>query len=124
MAEKRTALGKKIEEGLREALAWKRGELELEAAEIDPMPKERVKAIRKGVARSAKAFEARFGIPAATINNWEQGRRRPGPSERLLLEVIARDPRLVEQVARDFEAAAEQAANENHAKQQGRQKSG
>jgi putative transcriptional regulator len=124
MAEKRTTLGKKVEEGLKEALAWKRGELELEVVEIDPMPKGRVKAIRKGVARSAKAFEARFGIPAATINNWEQGRRRPGPSERLLLEVIARDPGLVERVARDFEAAAERAANENQPKKQGRQRSG
>ncbi len=114
MAEHRTELGKAIEEGLKEALAWKRGEIELDVAVIDPMPKERVKAIRKGVARSAKAFEARFGIPAATINNWEQGRRKPGPSERLLLEVIARDPTLVEQVARDFEAVVQRTANENH----------
>lgn len=40
-------------EGLQEAAAWKRGEIELEAVTINPMPPERIKAIRKKVARSA-----------------------------------------------------------------------
>ena len=47
---KRTTLGKAIEEGLREALAWKRGEIALPAREIEPMTAARVKAIRKSVA--------------------------------------------------------------------------
>lgn len=96
---KRTELGKALEEGLKEAVAWKRGELELDVVEIDPMPAEQIKAIRKKVARSAKEFERRFGIPAATVNNWEQGRRKPDPANRLLLKVIEADPDLVEKVA-------------------------
>ncbi|MCB8879582.1 helix-turn-helix domain-containing protein [Acidisoma cellulosilytica] len=64
------------------------------------MPPERVKAIRRKVARSAKAFEERFGIPAATLNNWEQGRREPDPAARLLLRVIEREPELVAAAAR------------------------
>jgi putative transcriptional regulator len=101
MADHRTDFGKALEEGLNEALAWKRGELALETVNIDPMPVERIRAIRKRVARSAKAFEARFGIPAATINNWEQGRRKPDPAGRLLLKVIEKDPDAVERAARD-----------------------
>ncbi|HRQ25795.1 helix-turn-helix domain-containing protein [Hyphomicrobium sp.] len=96
---KRTDLGKALEEGLKEAVAWKRGEIELEVVNIEPMPAERIKAIRKKVARSAKEFERRFGIPAATVNNWEQGRRQPDPANRLLLKVIEADPDLVEKVA-------------------------
>ncbi len=96
---KRTALGRALEEGLKEAVAWKRGEVALETVNIEPMPAEQIKAIRKKVARSAKDFERRFGIPAATLNNWEQGRRKPDPANRLLLKVIEADPELVEKVA-------------------------
>lgn len=65
----RTELGLSLEEGLKEALAWKRGEIALETVNLDPMPAERIRNIRKKVAKSAKEFERRFGIPAATINN-------------------------------------------------------
>jgi putative transcriptional regulator len=47
------------------------------------------------VARSAREFELRFGIPAATVNNWEQGRRSPDPAARALLLVIEREPEAV-----------------------------
>lgn len=98
MNEKRTELGLAIEEAFLELAAWKRGEATLEARTIEPMPKERIKAIRKKVARSTRAFEARFGIPAATMNNWEQGRRTPDLDARLLLRVIEAEPTLVEQL--------------------------
>jgi putative transcriptional regulator len=100
MDEKRSELGLALEEALGEVLAWKRGELELEVIEIDPMPAERVRAIRRKAARSAKAFERRFGISAATVQNWEQGRRQPDPAARLLLKVIEADADFVERIAK------------------------
>ncbi len=99
MAEKRTRFGRDLEEALKEALAWKRGELALETVNIDPLPAERIRAIRKSVAKSAKEFERRFGIPAATVSNWEQGRRIPDPASRLLLKVIEQAPEIVERAA-------------------------
>lgn len=99
MADEPYNLRDALEEALREVLAWKRGEVLLEVREVDPMPPERIRAIRKKVARSAKAFERRFGIPAATLNNWEQGRRKPDPAARLLLKVIEADPDAVERAA-------------------------
>lgn len=84
-------------EGLREAVAWKKGQVALETVNIDPMPPERVRQIRKSVARSTREFEARFGIPAATMNNWEQGRRSPDPASRALLKVIEKNPKAVEE---------------------------
>ena len=56
--------GEALVEGLREAVAWKRGEVALEVVNIDPLPPTRIRAIRKRVARSAREFEQRFGIPA------------------------------------------------------------
>ncbi len=99
MVDERSAVGIGLEEGLREALAWKRGELALETVNIDPMPAERIRSIRRKVAKSAKDFERRFGIPAATISNWEQGRRKPDPAGRLLLKVIEADADLVARTA-------------------------
>lgn len=87
-------------ESLEEATAWKRGELTLDIVEIDPLPPERIRAIRRKVAHSAKDFERRFGIPAATVNNWEQGRRQPDPAGRLLLRVIEAAPETVAEIAR------------------------
>ena len=92
--------GDALIESLEEVRAWKRGEIALETVRIDPMPVERIRAIRKAVAKSAKEFEAKFGIPAATVNNWEQGRRSPDPAGRLLLKVIEADPDAVERAAK------------------------
>jgi putative transcriptional regulator len=99
MAKKDTEFGRRLLEGMREVVAWKRGELALETVRIEPMPAEKVRAIRKKAARSTKEFERRFGIPAATMNNWEQGRRSPDPAAQLLLKVIEADAELVEKVA-------------------------
>jgi putative transcriptional regulator len=97
--EGQTEFGQALLEGLREAVAWKRGEIELDVIEYDPMPAERIRAIRKKVSRSTRDFERRFGIPAATLNNWEQGRRKPDLAGRLLLRVIEEAPETVEKVA-------------------------
>lgn len=100
MTEKHSEFGKALLEGLEEGLRWKRGEIALEVVNIDPMPVERIRAIRRKVARSARQFEQKFGIPASTMNNWEQGRRKPDPAGRLLLKVIEMHPEAVEQAAR------------------------
>lgn len=93
----RTEFGLRIEEGLREALAWKRGDIALPVRNVDVMPAARVKEIRKAVAKTSKEFEARFGVPARTVEGWEQGRRQPDPAARVLLTVIERNPEAVEQ---------------------------
>lgn len=97
---KSPTFGDALIESLEEVRAWKRGEIALETVRIDPMPVERIRAIRKRVAKSAKEFEAKFGIPAATVNNWEQGRRSPDPAGRLLLKVIEANPDAVERAAK------------------------
>ncbi len=102
---KRTRLGVDIEAGLREALAWKRGEVALPVRVVDLMPAARVKEIRKSVAKSPKDFEKRFGVPARTLEGWEQG-RRVDVAAAVLLTVIAKNPQAVEQALADQRAAA------------------
>jgi putative transcriptional regulator len=59
-------------------------------AEID------VKAIRAKTGLSQAAFAARYGFTLGAIRDWEQKRRRPEASARILLKVIEMRPEVVE----------------------------
>lgn len=52
---------------------------------------------------SQNAFARRYGIPAASLRDWEQGRRVPDAATQSYLRVIARMP---EEVARALHSAA------------------
>jgi putative transcriptional regulator len=54
-----------------------------------------VRALRKSYRLSQAKFAALMGISAATLRNWEQGRRRPEGSARILLRVVAHHPEAV-----------------------------
>jgi len=96
----RTKFGLALEEALLEVAAWKRGEIELEVREVEPMPASRVKAIRKAVAKSPREFERRFGVPARTLEGWEQG-KKVDVAARVLLTVIEKNPKAVEKALAD-----------------------
>jgi len=91
----RTPLGVEIEAALHEVIAHRRGEIALEARRVEPMSASRIREIRKALARSPKEFERRFGIPARTIEGWEQGRKIDA-AHRVLLKVIEKHPEIVE----------------------------
>jgi putative transcriptional regulator len=92
------SFGEALKEALQEAIAWKRGEIELPVISYPSMSPDRVKTIRKAVAKSPKDFAKRFGIPARTLEGWEQGRRHPDPAAQTLLRVIEKNPEVVEAV--------------------------
>jgi putative transcriptional regulator len=100
-----TSFGAGLKEALEEAIAWKRGELELTVISYPSMTADRIKTIRKAVAKSPKDFAKRFGIPARTLEGWEQGRRQPDPAAATLLRVIEKNPDVVEAVVRGNNAA-------------------
>ena len=54
-----------------------------------------VKAIRGRLGLSQAVFASRFGFSAAAVRDWEQGRRRPEASARVLLTVIDKAPDVV-----------------------------
>ena len=56
-----------------------------------------VVAIRKRTGLSQPAFAARIGVPVATLRNWEQGHRKPQGPARVLLALLDRNPRIVEE---------------------------
>jgi putative transcriptional regulator len=64
----------------------KRAALRVEVTEVD------VAAVRKQLKLSQSQFAKTFDLSAATVRDWEQGRRRPDRTARALLKVIARKP--------------------------------
>ena len=72
-----TEVGQSIIKSLKEVRAWQRGARKLVVSEVQsPIPPTRIKAIRKKAARSVRIFSDRFGLPANTVQQWEQGARR------------------------------------------------
>jgi len=76
---KRTKLGLELAGAFKEMAAHLRGEIKLPSyvAHHDLFTPKRIKMIRRKVASSTKEFERLFGIPARTMESYEQGRRRP-----------------------------------------------
>lgn len=56
-----------------------------------------VRAIRLGLKKSQAEFALMIGVSVATLQNWEQGCRRPEGPARALLKVAAENPRAVEE---------------------------
>lgn len=54
-----------------------------------------VKQIREQYQLSQSEFAALLGISVKTLQNWEQGRRTPHGSARILLQVAAKHPEAV-----------------------------
>ena len=95
VSKKDTRFGRDLIAAAREALGHKRGEIALPTRIIDPMTPARVREIRKKVAKSPKEFERRFGVPARTLEGWEQN-KKVDVAGRVLLMVIEKEPEAVE----------------------------
>lgn len=93
---KRTRLGLEIEAGLKEVLAHRQGKISLKGRVVEEMPAARVKAIVRKVAKNPKEFARRFGVPARTIEGWEQN-KKIDVAGRVLLMVIEKNPEAVEE---------------------------
>ena len=76
-------IGLEILEGIREIKAYKAGQLALRTHKLKrPAPPQRIRA---RLQLSQAAFAGLMGVSVRTVQDWEQGRRKPsGPAEALL----------------------------------------
>lgn len=58
-----------------------------------------VKAIRKASGMTQQVFASTFGFTVGALRDWEQGRKRPERTARVLLRVIAEAPGTVARAA-------------------------
>jgi putative transcriptional regulator len=79
-----------LTESIKEAGEIKRGlRAPSRVFEYSPMD---IKAIRQKLDKSQREFALMIGVSLGTLQNWEQGRRKPVGPARALLRVAARSP--------------------------------
>lgn len=89
-------MANKILQGMREAVAYARGEdVAVRVTKIEVPDEIDVRAIRKNLGLSQSEFARRFGFAPGSVKNWEQGHRRPNGPARVLLKVIDKEPEAV-----------------------------
>ena len=93
MTTERTQVGREVEAALGEVLAHVRGETVLPCQIVDDPSAKHILALRKRMKLSRQKFADRFGLDVRAVQDWEQGRRVPDRAARVLLTVIARDPK-------------------------------
>jgi putative transcriptional regulator len=86
----------RVMEGLEQALSHARGE-EVPGLVVH-VPSVDVAAIRGKTRLSQQAFASRIGVPVTTLRNWEQKRRAPHGPARVLLAMLDRNPKIVEEL--------------------------
>lgn len=80
-------------ESVRQAGRIRRGEAKpSRVREFAPLD---VKAVRRRLGKSQSEFARMIGVSVSTLQNWEQGRRRPEGPARALLQVAAANPKAV-----------------------------
>jgi len=89
--EKRTRLGLALEESAKEILAHVKGEKTLPTRRVVLPDEVDVKRIRKRARMSQSEFALAFCINPRTLQEWEQGRRKPDATTRAYLAVIAKN---------------------------------
>jgi putative transcriptional regulator len=87
----RTRLGLALEESAKEILAHVKGERTLPTRRVVLPNEVDVKRLRQRAGMSQSEFAAAFCINPRTLQEWEQGRRKPDATTRAYLAVIAKN---------------------------------
>lgn len=83
-------IGQEILDGLREIKAHKEGKVDLRKRMFQPPPP--ANEIRAKLQLSQTAFAGLMGVSLRTLQDWEQGRREPASSARMLLRIAQQHP--------------------------------
>lgn len=82
-----------IKQGLDEAIEFSENKIgKAVIHEFSPLD---VKAVRAQVGMSQSEFASAFGISVSTLRHWERGDRTPHGPALVLLNVVAKEPKVV-----------------------------
>ncbi|MSO76712.1 MAG: helix-turn-helix domain-containing protein [Alphaproteobacteria bacterium] len=93
-------VGDSIRRGLKEAVAYAKGETDESTYGVHVPKRIHVKAIRTNLGMTQDEFAGRFGFSVNTLRHWEQGSRQPEGPTRAYLRVIERAPKAVQKALR------------------------
>ncbi len=85
-------IGLEILEGIKEIRRFKKGDIELKTWNLkEPSP---AKIIRRKLQLSQSAFASLMGVSTRTVQDWEQGRRKPQGPAKSLLRIAEQHPEI------------------------------
>ena len=82
----------KIMEGVGEARAYLEGTTDKRRYRVHVPERVNVRRIRQRLGLSQEAFAQTYGFALSAVRDWEQGRRRPERSARILLKIVEKEP--------------------------------
>ena len=82
----------KIKAGLDEAKAYLDGSADKKEFHIHVPARVNVRKIRTRLGLSQESFAQTYGFALSAVRDWEQGRRQPERSARILLKVVEKEP--------------------------------
>ncbi len=85
----------KIKAGLESAKAYLDGTADKREYRVHVPENIDVRKIRTRLGLSQEAFAETYGFALSAARDWEQGRRRPERSARILLKIVEREPEAV-----------------------------
>jgi len=85
----------KIMQGLEEARTYLDGTADKRRYRVHVPEKVNVKKIRQRLGLSQEAFAQTYGFALSAVRDWEQGRRKPERSARILLKIVEKEPEAV-----------------------------
>ncbi len=90
-------IGLEILAGIQEIKAYKAGKVDLRRRELQEPSAPQI--IRKQLNLSQAAFAGLMGVSLRTIQDWEQGRRRPSGPAKSLLRIAEQHPEVFIELA-------------------------
>lgn len=82
----------KIKSGLDEARAYLDGAADKRRYRVHVPETIDVRKIRTRLGLTQAAFAATYGFALSAVRDWEQGRRQPERSARILLKIVQKEP--------------------------------
>ena len=83
--------------GIREIKRFKKGEIDLKSRILNELSPP--KAIRQKLKLSQSAFASLMGVSSRTLQDWEQGRRKPQGPAKSLLRIAEQHPEIFIEVS-------------------------
>ncbi|GHS89054.1 transcriptional regulator [Campylobacterota bacterium] len=87
-----------IVQGLNEAIAYEKGELEARTMVVERKPtvsQAEVKRIRKEIGLTQAKFALSLGVSHKTVEAWERGQNKPSGASLRLLEIVRENPQVI-----------------------------
>jgi putative transcriptional regulator len=82
----------KIMQGIEEAGAYLDGTADKRGYRVRVPEKVDVRKIRTRLGLSQESFATTYGFALSAVRDWEQGRRHPERSARILLKIVEKEP--------------------------------